>query len=281
MVFTYFMVWAVIALTGSAQPAVRAVANEQCNARNQAFRAGEELVYKVYYNWNFVWISAGEVTFRVKDMHGEYHLSAHGSTYKSYDWFFKVRDRYDTYVDKRNLLPRVSVRDVSEGKYRLYDEVIFNRSAARATSLRGKTKEVATPTDYAVDPCVHDILSVLYYARNLPFDRMRSGQDFPVNIFMDKEEWKLRVSYLGKEPDKKIKGMGRFRVIKLSPQVIEGFVFKKDDRMVVWATDDENRLPLMIETPISVGSVKVVLSGYKGLRYPLSAKVQEDDGLDE
>jgi hypothetical protein len=281
MVFPYFMAWALVALAGIGKPGDSVAGNEQCQARNRAFKAGEELVYKVYYNWNFVWISAGEVTFRVKDLQGEYHLSAHGSTYKSYDWFFKVRDKYDTYVDKKNLLPRVSIRDVAEGKYRLYDEVLFNRPASKATSLRGKTKAIATPTDYAVDPCVHDILSVLYYARNLPFERMGAGQDFPVNIFMDKEEWKLRVSYLGKESNKKIKGLGRFRVIKLSPQVIEGFVFKKDDRMVVWATDDENRLPLMIETPISVGAVKVVLSGYKGLRYPLSAKVQDDDGLEE
>ncbi len=253
----------------------------QCEMRNTAFQAGEELTYKVYYNWNFVWLSAGEVTFRVREINGEYHLAAHGSTYKSYDWFFKVRDKYDSYVDKKTLLPRLSIRNVEEGKYRLYDEVRFDRSTGKATSVRGKTKDVAKPTDYVVNPCVHDVLSIIYYARNLDFKSMRSGQDFPVNIFIDKEEWNLKVQYLGKEDSKRIRHMGRFRAVKFSPQVIEGYVFKKDDRMIIWATDDENRMPLMIETPVSVGSVKVILKSYKGLRYPMTAKVSEDDGVDE
>ncbi len=249
--------------------------------KNVAFKAGEEFVYKVYYNWNFVWLSAGEVTFRVREVNGEYHLSAHGGTYKSYDWFFKVRDKYDTYIDKQSLLPRLSIRNVAEGKYRLYDEVNFDRAQGKATSLRGKTKEVATPAEYTVNPCVHDVLSVIYYARNVDYTNMRAGQDFPINIFIDKEEWNLKVSYLGKDENKKIRGMGRFRTVKLSPQVIEGFVFKKDDRMTIWATDDANRIPLMIETPVSVGSVKVVLKSYKGLRYPMTARVGDDDGVNE
>ena len=252
-----------------------------CETTNSAFKAGEELTYKVYYNWNFVWLSAGEVTFKVRDVNGEYHFSAHGGTYKSYDWFFKVRDKYDTYVDKKTLLPRLSVRDVNEGKYSLYDAVTFDRPSEKATSLRGKTKDVATPTDYKVNPCAHDILSLLYYARNLNYKQMRSGQTIPVNIFIDKEEWNLKVSYLGKDDNKKVRNLGRFRTVKLSPQVIEGYVFKKDARLTVWASDDENRIPLVIESPISVGSVKVILKSYKNLRYPITSKVGEDDGIDE
>lgn len=258
-----------------------ATRNTQCSTQNVAFKAGEELVYKVYYNWNFVWLSAGEVTFRVREVNGEYHLSAHGSTLKSYDWFFKVRDKYDTWIDKQTMLPRRSVRDVAEGKYRLYDDVTFDRARGKATSLSGKTKDVATPTEYHVNPCVHDVLSIIYYARNLDFNNMRNGQDFPINIFIDKEEWNLKVTYLGKDNNKKIRNMGRYRAVKFSPQVIEGFVFKKDDRMTIWATDDANRMPIMIETPVSVGSVKVVLKSYKGLRYPMTAKVGDDDGKDD
>lgn len=269
------------AISPSSPENLQTTVNNQCETRNTVFRAGEELTYKVFYNWNFVWLSAGEVTFRVREVNGEYHLSAHGSTYKSYDWFFKVRDKYDTYVDKKTLLPRVSIRDVSEGKYRLYDEVSFDRSNSKATSLRGKTKEVATTTDYTVNPCIHDILSIIYYARNLDFKNMKAGQNFPINIFIDKEEWPLKVNYQGKEENKKIKGMGRFNTVKFSPEVIEGYVFKKDARMTIWATDDENRMPLMIESPVSVGSVKIVLKNYKNLRYPMKAKVGEDDGTDE
>lgn len=251
--------------------------NGNCATRNMAFTAGEELTYKVYYNWNFVWLSAGEVIFRVEESNGEYHLSAHGSTYKSYDWFFKVRDKYDTWVDKKTLLPRVSIRDVAEGKYRLYDEVTFDRAGMKANSLRGKNKAVATTTAYDIQACVHDILSVLYYARNVNYAGMQPGKEFPVSIFMDKEQWNLNVTYLGREADTHIRHLGNFKTVKFSPQVIEGYVFKKDSRLVVWTTDDDNRMPLMIESPISVGSVKVILHSFKGLRYPVSARIKSAD----
>src|SRR5690554_4022569 len=60
----------------------------RCTIKNTAFQSGEELTYKLYYNWNFIWLSAGEVTFKVTELGSQYHLSAVGSTYSSYEWFF-------------------------------------------------------------------------------------------------------------------------------------------------------------------------------------------------
>lgn len=238
-----------------------------CSIANNAFQHGETITYKLYYNWNFVWLSAGEVVFRVKETKDQYHLSAVGSTYKSYEWFYKVKDRYDTYVDKNTLLPVMSIRDVQEGKYRLYDKVTFDQQGKKAFSLRGKTKDAAEMAEYPIDNCMHDILSIIYYTRNVDFDALQSGAAFPIKIFMDKEIWPLQVKYMGKEKDKKIKGLGRLNTIKFSPEVISGYVFGEGAEMTVWASDDENKIPLMIESPVSVGSVKAVLKEYKGLRY--------------
>lgn len=255
---------------------------EPCSIYNTAFQPGEEMTYKLYYNWNFVWIAAGEVTFKVNDEGNLYHLSALGKTYKSYDPFYKVRDRYDTYVDKQTLLPVTSIREVQEGKYRLYDKITFDQQGKKAVSLRGKTKDNAVPTEYAIDQCMHDILSILYFTRNVNFNQLNAGADIPVKIFIDKETWPLKVKYWGREKDKKIKGLGRFKTIKFSPQVIDNdFYFKKGTEMKAWASDDKNKIPLMIESPLSVGSVKAVLKSYKGLKYNLSAKIGEDDGKDD
>jgi len=248
-----------------------------CTIPNTAFQDGEEIVYKLYYNWNFVWFSAGEVVFRVRDRGTMYHFSAHGRTYKSYEWFYKVRDKYDTYAEKETLLPIISTRDVHEGKYTLYDKVTFDQGNNIATSLRGKTRQKTEETQYEVDACMHDILSIVYYARNIDYNAMQKGDSIPIKIFMDKETWPLKVRYKGKEANKKIRGQGRFNTIKFSPEVIVGDIFTKDSDMIVWVSDDENKIPLMIESPISVGSVKAVLKSYKGLRYDLSAKVEEDN----
>lgn len=234
---------------------------------------GEEITYKLYYHWGLIWLSAGEVVFKVEEgEQGEYYLSAVGRTYSSYEWFFKVRDKYECYVEKESLLPSVAIRQVKEGKYRLYDKLTFDQAARKVVSLRGDTKDQTIRRTFDLQDCMHDILSVIYYTRNLNFDQLEVGEKFPVKIFMDKEVFSLDVHYKGKENDKKIKGLGRFRTLKFSPEVIAGEVFDEDTEMNVWATDDGNRVPLLIESPVSVGSVKAVLKSYKGLRHEMEAK---------
>ena len=245
---------------------------EPCFMENKTFQGGEEITYKLYYNWGIMWLSAGEVTFKVNDMGSQYHVAVAGRTYKSYEWFFKVRDYYDTYIDKNSLLPKTAIRNVREGKYRLYDEITFDQENKKASSLRGKTKDVATKKNYNLGECMHDMLSVIYYSRNIDFESYKEGEEFPVKIFMDKEVWPLNVKYKGKQSRKKVKGKGRFNTIKFSPQVVSGRVFKEGEEMMVYVSDDKNRIPLLIESPVSVGSVKAVLKNYKGLKYNITAK---------
>ncbi|MDX1665813.1 MAG: DUF3108 domain-containing protein [Saprospiraceae bacterium] len=244
-----------------------------CSIENTAFKGGEEIVYKVYYNWNFVWLSAGEVTFRVRELDDTYHITARGRTFKSYEWFYKVRDNYDSFIDKESLLPVMSIRDIEEGKYRLYDRVSFDRVNKLAKSFRGKSRETAEPQSHEVSSCIHDILSVLYYSRNIDYHQLEIGSKMPVNIFMDEESWPLTLTYRGAEKDVKVKGLGRFNTLKFSPDVITGDIFSEDTEMNIWVSDDKNRIPVLIESPLSVGSVKVVLQQYEGLRYDMEAMV--------
>ena len=89
---------------------------------------------------------------------------------------------------------------------------------------------------------------------------------------MDQEEFPLRMRYMGKTENKKVDGMGRYRTLKFQPDVIAGKVFDEDTKMSVWVSDDLNRIPVLIESPVSVGSVKMVLKEYKGLKYEFTAK---------
>lgn len=251
-----------------------ALAFGPCDANNEVFEAGEEIVYKVYYNWNFVWLSAGEVTFRVYDDGDDYHLSARGRTYPSYEWFFTVRDNYDCYIDKETLLPRLSIRDIQEGSYERYDKITFDQQAYEATSLKGRSRADATPEAFDLEGCTHDILSIMYYLRNIEVETLNTGDEVPISIFFDRELYPLNVKYLGTENNTKVKGMGRYKTYKFSPQLIAGEVFKEGDEMSVYVSRDKNKIPVLIESPVSVGSVKVVLKSYKGLRHDFTAKVK-------
>jgi hypothetical protein len=255
-----------------AQPTV--VENfDQCTMENTTFQVGEEVVYKLYYNWGIMWVAAGEARFKVGERGGQFHYVVDGRTYRSYDWAFKVRDRIESYADKNSLLPNKAVRDIREGKYRLYEKVAFDQGTGAADYSRGKTKNTTKQEKLQISECVHDLLSAMYYARNINFEDMPRNQSVPINIFLDREEYSVHVKNKGKDPEKKIKGMGKYKTFELSLSLIAGEVFKEGDEMKIWVSDDENRLPLMIETPIAVGSVKVILKSYKGLKYPFTAKL--------
>ena len=244
---------------------------DQCELTNQAFHGGERIVYKMYYNLNFIWVPAGEVVFRVEDRGTQYRLTAVGSTYSSYEWFFKVRDRYESYIDKTTLLPVLSIREVNEGNYHLYERVEYDQLGRRVRSWRGHSKEEAMQQSKSVpaQTCVHDILSSIYFVRNFALQDIKPQSRIPVTVVMDRTVYPLNVRYVGKAIDKRIKGLGKFDAYELAPEVVAGDVFDEETEMRVWASTGRNQVPLLIESPVSVGSVKAVLKSHDNLRYPL------------
>lgn len=257
----------------SAKPGDTLAGPEPCNTTNSTFQNGEKITYKIYYNLNFVWIPAGEVVFKIYDEGKQYRYQAVGATYSSYEWFFTVRDEYNSWVDKNTLLPNYSERSVNEGDYHIFEKISFNQSERKTTVWRAKKKgEAETKTEHTVKDCVHDVLSSLYNLRNIDFSSQQPGTTVPFRIFMDKEEYPLTMKYVGKEEKKKVYGMGKYKTLKFQPEVIAGEVFNEGAKMTVWVSDDQNRIPLLIETPVSVGSVKMVIKEYYGLKYDFKAK---------
>lgn len=269
-----FIVLGAIAFFSFRSPLTIKEVYDPCEINNWTFNAGEEVNYKIYYNWHFVWLPAGEVVFKIIDEGDKYHLRARGRTYDSYEWFFKVRDSYDTYIDKKTLLPTMSIRDVHEGNYNLYEKMIFDQNGQKIVSYRGHDSNKTERADFGLPGCMHDILSILYYTRNFQFEKFNKGEQFPVKIFMDKEVWPLNVKYEGRYKNLGVKDYGTFNAFKFSPEVISGQVFKEGTHMDIWVSDDSNRIPIYIESPVSVGSIKVALKSVKGLRYPLTSKTK-------
>lgn len=244
-----------------------------CETTNTVFKHGEEVVYKVYYNWNFIWLAAGEVTFRVEERGNTYKLSAVGKTYASYEWFFKVKDVYEAVVDKETLMPISTVRDIEEGGYRLYERVEYHKGKPVVTSYRRRGQQTESTKDFTLNGCTHDVLSAIYFTRNQDFSEVKKGATFPMRLFLDREEYNLKIKYLGKIHHLDVKGMGKFKAIGLSPETIAGTVFSEGAVMKLFATDDANKIPVLIESPVSVGSIKAVLKSHKNLKYPMAAKL--------
>jgi len=254
------------------KPTILMETPDPCYMENTTFLDGEELIYKVYYNWNFVWIPAGFATFTVTDIGDQWHLVVIGRTMKSYEWFYKVNDRYETFIDKQTMLPVKYIRSLEEGGYRLYSRIEFDQNTQTLTNWWGDYETDAKPTEYTVDACMHDLVSIVYYMRNIK-SAYTQNTVIPVKIFLDKEVWNLSVRFYGAEK-KRIKGSGKFNAIRFSPELIIDGMFEEGDQMMIWCTDDSNRIPLLIESPVSVGSVQAFLDSYDGLRHDFEAKVE-------
>ena len=240
--------------------------DEFCGIKNTAFVPGELITMKVYYNTMGLYIAAGEATFSVslEKFNGRqtYHCVGIGKSYSFFDNFFKLRDRYETYIDTATMLPIKFIRDVNEGGHKIYNNVTFNHSAGTAVSTNGV---------YKISSCIQDVVSAMYYARNINFDKYKPNDKIPFDMFLDDEVNHLYLRYAGKETVKT--RYGKFHSIKLKPLLIKGTMFEGGEKMNVWVSDDPNRLVLRVESPISVGSVKVDMMDYKNLKYPLTSLI--------
>ncbi len=237
-----------------------------CGLRNRTFKSGESLTFKVYYTLAGIYVSAGEATFRVNQEQinnkAVFHIVADGKTYPFYDSFFKVRDRYETFIDTATLQPLRFIRNVYEGGYKKFENVNFNQVNNTAVSDQGSIK---------VPNCIQDVLSSLYYARNIDFDSYKVNDKIPFSMYLGNEVYSLYLRYLGKEEVKT--KYGRFNAIKFKPLLIKGAIFEGGEKMTVWISDDGNHVPLRVESPISVGSVKVDMMASRNLRYPLTSLI--------
>jgi len=243
-----------------------------CKVQNFAFQPGEEARYQVSYNWFIWWTDVGEVNFSVRESMVSdipcLHLLAVGATYKSWDWFFKVRDRYESWVYPESLKPIVFNRDVYEGGYAFKHLYVFNHRKGKAYLHTRKSDKPLQKDTLEIPGCTFDIVSILYYVRNLDFSEYAINDTIPITILLDNEIYNIYFRYLGTET-RKIWDMGEIDCMKFSAMLIQGSVFKGGEKMFLWVTNDKNRIPVYIESPIIVGSVRATLIDIKGNRYPL------------
>ena len=84
-------------------------------------------------------------------------------------------------------------------------------------------------------------------------------------MVIDNDVFNLFIRYLGKEDIKLHKDTKTYSTIKFSVMLVEGTLFTGGEDMTIWVTDDGNRVPVMVEAKILIGSVKAVITGAEGL----------------
>lgn len=243
--------------------------SQTLSPKNKAFKAGEVLEYDVFYSWGLIWVNAGSVTFSVKEKivgsNVLFHFIGEGSSRPNWDWFYKVRDKYESYNDTLNLHPYKYIRNSNDGGDWVYNDVTFDFVNNRAIGyIRTKKKPVFKIDTLSINQLTFDPISMIYYSRSIDFGKFKLKDEIPISILLDNEVHARKIVYMGKETIKT--DLGTFKCIKFKPTLIPGTIFKEGDAMTVWVTDDDNRVPVKVETPIMIGTVKVFLKKASGVK---------------
>ncbi len=243
---------------------------------NQAFKRGEVLTYRVHYGL----MDAGEATVTIApdslrfNNHNTFHLVGTGKSRSAFEWFYKVRDRYDSYIDEQTLLPHLFMRRVDEGGFIINQDYTFNQTQ-NSVNVRRDGSDAARSTSgkrFTIPASTHDILSAFYYARNMNLDGVKMGDVITIQTFFDEEVFPMKIKLIGRETINT--RAGKIRCIKIHPLIQQGRVFKEEDDLTLWVSDDLNRIPVRLQAEVLVGSIKMDLKSYSNLANPLALQVK-------
>ena len=186
-----------------------------------------------------------------------YHSRMLAKTTGLADKLYKVRDEYQAVFDTRRIQPWESIRDIQEGRYTKYNSVQYDYDSLIATNINNEKFEIP--------PDVRDMVSVFHYIRNADFDHMKVGDIIKINTFFDNEIFPVDMRYRGIETVKV--NSGKYQCHKLVPYVEPGRIFNTEDDMTIWLSADRNRVPVRVRLDLKVGSIKVDLEEFSGLKY--------------
>jgi hypothetical protein len=236
--------------------------------KQEAFGVGEWFKFRIHYGF----VNAGYATLEVKDASVNnkkvFHVVGKGFTTGMSRFFFKVEDVYESYIDKETRNPYQFVRKIDEGGYTKNQEGFFNPATSRILVKDYKHK---TEKTFVVPKNTQDIISTFYYLRNHPnIDKIKQGESIAIDMFFDDETTKFKLKFIGREDITTKFGLVSTMIFR--PLVQSGRVFKEEESLTVWVSDDDNKLPVRIKASLAVGSIKADLDAFRGLKNPFKVK---------
>ncbi|MCH7761202.1 DUF3108 domain-containing protein [candidate division TA06 bacterium] len=211
------------------------------------FSVGEKIIYSV----EFGFVHAGEATMEVREIVEVdgmdcYHLVSEEETNPFFSMFFRIEDRFESYIDTTNLVTVRYEKHIREGKYKNDSVVRFDLDSLQAIYPNGHKVEIR--------PNARDIIATIYYLRTLD---LQVGDTVFVENHTDGKNTLLEVAVLKREEVKT--PLGKFQTILVQPDVKEAKVFGSRKGLKIWFTDDEWKIPVKIESELAFGSIQAVI----------------------
>lgn len=224
------------------------------------FKKGEVLNYELVYQWGLIWVEAGMATFTVSDTlaggQQYYKFKGYGQSYTHWDWFYKVRSTYESYADK-NLNSKRFKRYGQEGSYH-YNRDYHVKTDSIFYKIADKDKQVKHGSLPTVKGAL-DVITAIYHCRTIDFSKLAVESKIPLTFYLDGAYHPSYLRYKGKQIWKDPRDDKEYVCYLFKPSLLEGTIFKAGEHMEVYVTADYRRIPIYIETELSVGKARIFL----------------------
>ena len=246
----------------------------------QLYHPGEKLLYRVSYKAKMfpnTEVGAVEVlTTEEQDADGTfYKVVGAGRTLPTYRWFFNLEDLYTVWIDREALRPVCFESDIREGDYTFHSSYRYDWTDSVVHTRWRSRQKPEQQKQMTLTPESMDAIALYFTLRAADAGDFRIGEPATLQMILQDTIRHLHYRYLGRE-QKRIRNMGRFRTLKFECQLgtTEGYSFTDGTVFTIWISDDRNKIPLYIESPVRIGSIQAYISGYKGLKYPLESLIK-------
>jgi hypothetical protein len=247
---------------------------QKCSMQNDAFKAGERITYDLYYKYGLFnaksgtgFIETSQTSYKGQNA---YKIYMQANTSGIINSIYTVNDTLTGYVDM-NMIPLLFTKEASEGDEYTKEQQVYSyeNDSVKIRAIRNRNGKAAFDEVVATDKCTYDYISILSYARNLDYSNMKTGQNIPVNFVSGRKIVNMYIRYLGTTNVKANDGKS-YDVIQLSMMILDNSFTNQKEAMRVTLTNDKNRLPIVINTSLKVGSIKVILKNYSNIKYPIN-----------
>lgn len=245
--------------------------------KNTAFKTGEHIEYLVHYgpfNAGTAEIDLNKKVYLVNNRVC-YRVDVKGTTMGMAGALVEVNDTWRTYIDTSAFISHRFYRNIEEGTYRRKELTNMNPLNQTAVmkyeqySTKDNNKKRETKT-FKIPQFSQDMISGYYYIRTMDFSKMKAGDVITVPGLLEDYIYNLKIRYQGLTTIKT--KYGKMKVHKLAPIMPENSLFKGEDSIRFFVTDDKNKVPVRVEADMFIGKVVCEIKNYRGLKHKLGAK---------
>ena len=246
----------------------------------QLYNPGERLDYRVAYKAMLVpntEMATVTVQTTLDTLQGKpvYRVMGLGKIMPEYRWFFNLEDRYDIFVDTLSLRTKRFESNIHEGDYTFRSHYDYDWDSMRVHTWAQSRQRTPRTKSMALTERSMDPVSLYFNLRSIDASTLKQGETHNLEMVLEDTIRVLKFRLLGREICR-VPQKGKFRTIKLACTLgtSEGFSFTDGSEFFIWITDDKNKFPVMLESPIRIGSIRAYISDFKGLKYPLTSKIR-------